>query len=291
MVGVDGSPDGERALDWAIEQAALERRPLVLAHALQPWGFPTSGSLTGGGEYAGLVADLRHGGQVMLDDARDRVQERRGDLTVVELLSDADPRTLLLGVCENAAMVVVGSRGRGPVASLLLGSVSVSVSKHARCPVVVCRPPGHRTDEPGRGVLVGVDVTGRSRPALEFAHRVASFRDLPLTILHCYFDAGVLAAGRTGVGPPPPEDERLAVAEGLAGLAERYPDVLVEVRLVHGIADQQLVAAAESHELLVVGHHPIAPLTDLVYGSLAPAVVEHAHCAVAVVPTADGRDD
>ncbi len=68
-------------------------------------------------------------------------------------------------------------------------------------------------------------------------------------------------------------------------MRERYPDVEVTVQLSRGFADQRLVAASLEHELVVIGHHPVTPLTDLVYGSVAPTVVEHAHGAVAVVPS------
>ena len=99
-------------------------------------------------------------------------------------------------------MVVVGSRGLGPVASLLLGSVSVTVSKHASSPVVVCRP--HPPLSPPQvGILVGVDGTALSLPAAELAFRLAALRRCTLTVLHsCWTPAAV---GKRGPGSPGPD--------------------------------------------------------------------------------------
>ncbi|MGB0100325.1 MAG: universal stress protein, partial [Nocardioides sp.] len=140
VVGVDGSPASEQALDWAIAHASRERRPLTLAHGLDPAGavrFDAAAS-----NYDAVVDAMRHDGRELLQHARERVSRLAPDLAVHESLWQSDARVTLLKLAERAHLVVVGSRGRGPVASLLLGSVGVAVSRHASCPVVVVRP-GH----------------------------------------------------------------------------------------------------------------------------------------------------
>jgi nucleotide-binding universal stress UspA family protein len=285
VVGIDGSPDAERALDWGIAQAALERRPLTLVHAVQPSGFPAAGTFVAAGvEYGHLLEVIREAGQGLLADARARALAQEPGLEVTEVLSTSDARNELLGLSHRAALVVVGSRGRGPVSSLLLGSVSVSVSKHAACPVVVCRPASDGTGGPGQGIVVGVDGTERSLPAVDFAFRMAALRRTPLTVLHSYWDAR--SVGKTEPSPADVEDLRALLSESISGMAEKFPDVVVEVRLRHGFADRNLVDASRRHALLVIAHRPLTALDDLVYGSVAAAVVEHARCPVAVVPAA-----
>jgi nucleotide-binding universal stress UspA family protein len=195
----------------------------------------------------------------------------------------SDPRTALLDLSEHATMLVVGSRGRGPVASLLLGSVSVSVSKHASCPIVVRR--SSEPARPGHRIVVGVDGTELSLPAIEFAYRMASFRGSALTVVHCYWTASPVPPSPGGGLLPDLAADHDLISESLAGMALKFPDVEVAVHLVPGFADQQLIAASPDYDLVVIGHHGLNPLSDLVYGSGAPAVLEHAQGAVAVVPS------
>lgn len=252
VVGMDGSAHSAIALDWAVEQARLEHRPLVLVHASRP------------------VDDLAR---------EDLEQAGPDDLDVHRLATDEDPREVLLRLSREAALIVLGSRGRGPVRTLLLGSVSVAVVRHAVCPVVVVRrAPGA---EQG-GILLGVDGREESQPAVEFAYRMASARRLPLTVLHCAWDARQAAHPDQADGPD--EDAAALVAEAVAGMAEKYPDVETRTVLSHGFADRRIIEMSDDVELVVVGSHPTTALSELVYGSVAPTVVEHARGNVAVVP-------
>lgn len=282
VVGVDGSPSAEHALDWAIDQAVLEHRPLTLAHGV---GSGQTAWMSSPGFDHGVVLNaMREDGHVVLDAARARVTERAPGVEVHVVLRLNDARQTLLDLSEEAAMVVLGSRGRGPVRTLLLGSVSVGVSRHAHCPVVVLRP--HDGGAVRRGVLVGADGTERSLPTLEFAYRMASLHRLPLTVMHCVWDAVAITAGPAMVlaGEPEVEDQRLLLAESVSGMREKFPDVHVTTELARGLADDCLVRAAEQMDLVVVGMHPHNPVAGMIYGSTAATVLEHASCVVAVVP-------
>lgn len=271
VVGLDGSPAAERALDWAITQAVREHRQLTLAHAIDEfrsvWADPT------GISRPTVSAALRDDAQAMMRWARAHVVERAPDLAVHEATWNVDPRTMLLELAQTAHAVVVGSRGRGPVASLLLGSVGVALIRHAACPVVVVRP-----GSPGvvrHGVLVGADGRPSSLATVEYAYLQASLHDLPLTIMH----------GPRGVaGYETAEELRLRATEPLSGLAEKYPDVRARVVVTSGLVDEELISASERMNLLVLGAHLGSRLSALVNGSVAQIVVEHARCPVAVVP-------
>lgn len=282
VVGVDGSESGHRALDWATAQAVLERRPIVLVHGLGPAGTAWAGQV--GLDHEALLDALRLGGSALLDAARRQVLVKGPDVEVHDVLHVSDPREVLLELSERANMVVLGSRGRGPVRSLLLGSVGVAVMKHAHCPVVVLRPA-----QPGlvrNGVLVGCDGTERSREVLEFAYRVAAARDLPLTVLHSWSAPVPLVEGVPSdlSADTSYQEELRLLAESVAGMGEKFPEVRVRTELAHGPADACLVRAAQRMDLVVVGAHQGSPLAYLTRGSVAASVVEHARCAVAVVP-------
>lgn len=274
VVGVDGSPSAERALDWAVDQAVCEGRQLTLANGVDPTG---SGWVDPAGvDHRAVLDALSDDGITLLDRTRERLAARAPHLAVHRAVWMADPRVTLMKLAEEAAMVVVGSRGRGPVRSLLLGSVSAAVSRHAPCPVVVVRP-GH----PGvvrNGVVVGADGEAHSRATVEFAYRQASLRDLPLTILAC----------PAGNGPDVSDDDlRLWATEPLSGLAEKFPDVRARLEIVPGLAADHLIRASERMDLVVVGAHSRGRIATLVDGSVTRAVVEHALCPVAIVPVSE----
>lgn len=290
VVGIDGSDSSLEALAWASVQAAGQRRGLTLAYAVLP---PDSAWIDPALMRALDVHRDDAGVDEVLSRAREVVSRRAADVDVHECVRLGDPRDVLLELGQDAGELVIGSRGRGPVRSLLLGSVGVTLSRHAVCPVVV-----HRPGSPGRvhtGVVAGVDGSERSRNVLAFAFEQAALRDLPLTVLHCVWDAqaaavgpALLAGGAAAVFVAETEQAmetaRLLVSETLAGFCEDFPEVPVRTELARGMAADALVRLGERADLLVVGSHHGGVATSILLGSVATDVVEHARCPVAVVP-------
>ncbi|HEX6149748.1 universal stress protein [Nocardioides sp.] len=266
VVGVDGSQHSERALRWAADQALLEQRGLTVVHAV-----PAS-------EAAPDAA------RDVIARARVEVARRAPEVDVAEAVCVADPREALIEASRKASLVVLGSRGRGRLRSVLLGSVSAAVAQHAACPVVV-----HRPGNPGlvrNGVLAGVDESERSRPVLQFAFRIAAQRALPLTVMHSFSEV-LVPTGPAVMALPPVDvdDERRALAETVAGFGERYPEVRVRLEVSRGVPAVDLARRAERMNLLVVGAHHGGLPTALLFGSVSAGALEHATCPVAVVPT------
>jgi len=158
VVGIDGSEPSNRALAWAADEAALDHRPLVLVHAVGGLGVPGTVWLTEGDPQ---VTRMRAEGEDLLAAATQQVLGRHPSVEVHSRVVTEDARQALLEVANQAWLIVVGSRGRGSVRSLLLGSVSAAVARHATCPVVVVRP--HPPGTVRRGVLVGADSHPRRR--------------------------------------------------------------------------------------------------------------------------------
>jgi nucleotide-binding universal stress UspA family protein len=294
VVGVDGSPEATSAVRWAGKLATDEGRPLVVLHAVSNLAAErTIGLAADAFDRDRVLTDLTAAGHELVAEEAGRLRQHAAGLEVQELVVLADPRQALLEAArQGASMVVVGSRGRGPLLSLLLGSVSGTVARHAAAPVLVVRP--HQPDGTRRGVLVGADGTASSPAVVEAAFRVASGRRLPLTVCRVLWDS--VAAAGTGypvvTEPQDVEEARVDVAEAVAGLRERYPDVQVQVRLTDGSPWQELVAESASMELLVVGRHDRGLVDRLFHGSVTIAAVEHAACPVLVVPVdTGGRDD
>lgn len=277
-VGVDGSDHAAIAVGWAANQAALEHRPLVLVHAaslpsphwLGHWGLPTR-------EFEVAV---RQDAESLLADAVDRAAGAAGGVEVSELLLVEDPRSVLLRLSETARMIVVGSRGRGPVRSLLLGSVGTALVRHADCPVIVVRPGD---TEPDLGVVVGVDARDGTTSTLEFAYQQAAARHVSLTVAHVARNTPAsMPAAYVDLAPTETEMEehRRMTAELIGGMSERHPDVEVRTEVGHGRPQRVLTTLGNRSELLVVGAHEPGRRNP----GLTASIVEHAQRPVAVIP-------
>jgi nucleotide-binding universal stress UspA family protein len=282
VVGVDGSPLGEHAVLWAAEEARLQNRSLLLVHAIEPISANQLAWLSSAGIPPHQVnREAQDVAARVIERARTLADDRRPAERVETEIRLGDPRRVLLDHAERAPLVVVGTRGHGRVAGLLLGSVSGAVLRHATCPVAVVRPGPAES----RGVLLGVDLSLAALPAVEVAFEQASQRGLPLTVVHCLWDTliGRDAWAHLDPSDPDADEARRLVAETLAGAQEKYPDVAVRVELTRGAIEDCLVDLSQLHELLVIGRSA-GRLRHLTWGAHATTIAEHAHSPVLVVP-------
>jgi len=281
VVGVDGSHDSDHAVDWAAEHAANEGRDLVLVYGSGSSAAASAWMAGGGVDPTEFLDEADAAGQAVLDTVAARLAPARPEGRVHTVVVRSDPRTALLEASELASVVVVGSRGRGPVASLLLGSVGSAGAGHSHCPAVVVRP--HHHGEVRRGVLVAVDGSPGSTAVLDFAFRQASEKDLPLTVLHAEWDSFTPVA-ELGPDDPAYPGAGLTLAEAMAGFGEKYPDVRATKVLMHGGPREAVLQCADTMNLVVLGHRRLDPVSRALFGSVALSVVEHAKTVVAVVP-------
>lgn len=276
VVGIDGTEHSDRAIDEAVQKADAESRELVLVHSLDDAASVLA--LIGRSEPTPYLTEIEAAGRRILAEG---VARAAGDRArrVSAVLARTDPRIALIDASERASVIFIGSRGRGPVGTLLLGSVSVAVARHAACPVVVVRP--HGPDTPSHGVLVGTDASETSLPVLEFAYRSAAELSAPLRVLHAVWDppAPAAADGRSRF-----PDGELALSEALAGLAEKFPEVTATGSVVWGDPAGAILEAAGGVQLVVVGRRARGGSAGRWAGTLAVDVAEHARTSVAVVP-------
>jgi nucleotide-binding universal stress UspA family protein len=283
VVAVDGSDQAERAVRWAAEQARLENRRLAVVSVALPDWFQVGSLPAPGMLHPSPEADPAETARVLAENGVKTAEAWRPGITAAAHALRGETREVLTTLSESVHLLVLGSRGRGPVATRLLGSVSAHVAKAASCPVVVCRP-----DSPGtvrHGVLVGADGTPESRAVLELAFRLASQRDLPLTVLHSAWDV-VAAASDAGLLPARDitADHLLLLSESVAGFAEKFPDVQVTRLVSRGFAEEVLAADSTRWDAVVVGRHSRSAWSRYVTRSIATEVLEHAHTTVAIVP-------
>jgi nucleotide-binding universal stress UspA family protein len=136
VVGFDDSPGSQQAVAFAFEMARDTKAPLTVIHG---WRYNWDGTVT---LYMPMGRDVPEHIEAERKALRDAIREWREKYPDVEVGLEAvpvHPVRVLTDASDHAAMVVVGSRGRGAFAGLLLGSVSQAVLHRARCTVVVAR--------------------------------------------------------------------------------------------------------------------------------------------------------
>ncbi len=281
VVGVDGSAPSLAAVDVAVREATLRRRPMRLVHALI---WPYLGVPLGPSPFGPPDGGLRHQAERVLADAYARAHGTAPDLPVDGEVVSGEAAAVLLGASKAAELVVVGDRGLGGFTGLLVGSVAVQLAAHAPCPILVA----HGAVDPAGPVLLGVDGSPANDPAVGFAFEEAALRGVPLVALHAWTHPV-----STGPGDMLPlvydaadveAEEARVLAEALAGWHDKYPDVTVHRQLTRAGARTALIEATRRAQLVVVGTRGRGGFTGLLLGSVSQAVLHHAACPVAVVP-------
>jgi nucleotide-binding universal stress UspA family protein len=220
--------------------------------------------------------------------AAERVARTDPTLHVTTALVPSEPVAALLREGEAAFAIVVGTRGRGPIAGMVLGSTSLEVAARATCPVVVVRDASAQTRGEFGRVTLGVGTGGESSAAVEFALREARARETELHAVHAWHrPARELPGTRhlSGDGSDrEAHDAEHRVGDALLTAAQEFPKVTVHREAVEGPAHDVLLSAAETSDLLVVGARRRHGSVGLQLGPVNHAVLHHSACSVAVVP-------
>jgi nucleotide-binding universal stress UspA family protein len=241
---VDGSTHADEALRWAAEEAVRRGLRLRIVHAwlLSPYSA---------GRAHGRAESRR-----ILDDAEVRANAYAPGLDIVTVDTLDLVGSALAAESATAAMLVLGSRGRGGFRSLLLGSTSLTAATIARCPVVVVRAP-RRTDDPDDrfDVVVGLDALEPTDVVLGFAFEEAAARPgARLRIVHGRRPENwAITGGAVFTQADIEARATRALAEASAGWSDKYPQVhVMRAASLEGPATALVEASAEA-ALTIVG--------------------------------------
>lgn len=288
VVGLDPAPSGRAALQFAVGVAQRRRVPLRLVST-----FETSHHALLAAQESPLDApDAAFDTAMRLVD--ETVQVMRvihPDLEVWTRLESGSAARVLLEESCDADLIVLGSRGSGGITELLVGSTTLRVASRSHCPVIAV--PSAADDGAVRhGVVVGVDGSELSEIAIGFAFQMASEMSEDLVAIHAWTQPARLEPGVMLPLVYDPalvnEEERVVMAESMAGWSEKFPDVGVEHRVVRDHPVHVLVEAADNARLLVVGSRGRGTLRSLLLGSVSHGVLHHATGPVAVVHPHNG---
>ncbi len=280
VVGVDGSPQAQGALRWALREARLRDATVT---ALLAWSADESPASVARMSPGPGAHDLETTARHVLETAVRGAADPRRPVPVVERVEYRDAAEALLAAAGTADLLVVGRHGKNAIRRILMGSVCAQCVHTATTPVVVT----HGAQVPAHGaVVVGVDGSRLSVEALRFAAREARLRGAVLRVVHAWAPVPVgYPAVYIGVDFDASEKAARAVLDTCLadGVGDRG-DLAVEDLLVTGSATPALLSAAEDAQLLVVGSRGHGGFAELLLGSVSHQCLHHAPCPVAVVP-------
>ena len=191
------------------------------------------------------------------------------------------PIEVLGSEARRAQLLVLGDRGLGGVAGLVLGSVAVALAARGACPVVIVRGETRNTDGP---VVVGIDESTVSEAALRFAFAAAAVRGAELVVLHAWSPTAIDKALEPVMDwDAVANKEDADIAEGGSWWRQQEPQVTRRRRGVRVGAARALVDASRGAQLVVVGSRGRGTAAGLLLGSVSHGVLHAAHCPVAIV--------
>ncbi|QYX81834.1 universal stress protein [Streptomyces akebiae] len=283
VVGVDGSDSSLQAVDWAVDEAARLGLPLRLVYASRWERYE--------GSRPSFSTD-RPAEQVMAEhiiaSCAERAQLRDPEVKVASDVLPDDAVSVLLHAANESSALVIGSRGRGEVTGMLLGSVSLTVAARAVCPVIVVRG-GERNRQGSFGrVVIGVGDSTEGSAALRFAFREAEARGCALHAVrawrspaHEHVDSPLLVDDSAVA-----HEERASalLTDALRDAVPNHPEVDVLRQAFEGPAHKVLLDVSTDADLVVVGAVRRHGHFGLQLGRVAHALLHHAECPVAVVP-------
>jgi len=297
MLAFDGSAGAEAARDLVAHLRWPTGTAITVVAALE-----RGRDLFGAPDWAVVPRDAAESEALILADLQESLRQaadplRASDRIVETRIARGRPATALLDEANalKPDLLVIGSRGHGPMATVLLGSVSTEVADHAPCPVLVARRPSvHR-------MIVAVDGSESAQRA------VATLSAWPIF--------GGLAARVVAVAEPTPawgasmgaafypawaetidstvDDRRGRLADIGARACEHLASagLAATTELREGAPADQLIRAADADgaDLIVLGSRGLSTLPRLLLGSVARSVLLHAPVSVLIIRDAKER--
>jgi nucleotide-binding universal stress UspA family protein len=314
VVGLDDSPSGKAALDWAAEQARSVGAVLRAVHALDwphglsPAGFPAPANF--------------------MEVSREELQDsyRQWITTIFDAVSphpdwilqfaSGDTGQVLIEQSKDALLLVVGTREHVGLGRILTGSVSHYCLSHALCPVVAVPAPaadhsaersdtveaGAETDQDmaaaiqatertiealkaqgTRLVVAGVDASAEGLAAAHYAVTAAAMRGGHVVLVHAYSPSG--RAGDKEAAPPEARATAEKLLEAVAAQLIVPPQVQLSPRAEPGNAVDVLQESTSGAAMLVLGRDHVSWGERLLMGAVTSQIVSRIACPLVVVPS------
>ena len=266
IIGVDGSEQSRAALDWGLARAAQNGAHVELLHVADDSFLSESVAFLSEAQKASeqmLAAECEYA----------RASGFSGEVTGTAVVGH--PIVEVEEASKRADLVILGAHTGSKLAGSFFGTRAVKIAAVSHCPVAVI--PLHQSDEPKPAVVVGVDGSEGAKKAIAFAAEEASLRSVPLIAVYAWMPPltpGLEYLWSEDLVASQRASAEEAIAIGTAGLASRYPDLVIDRRIVQAPPVTALLQAAEEADTIVVGSRGRGSLSRLLLGSVSHGVLQ-----------------
>jgi nucleotide-binding universal stress UspA family protein len=309
LLATDGSREAIGATRMALELSRTLDSELHLAY-VEPLPDPYAnphGAIPDPGYRSEVRTIAEADAREKLEAEAQKVRDTGGQISEAHPKAGR-PDAEIVNLAEQigAGLVVLGSRGLGPIRRAVLGSVSDSVVRHAHCPVLVVR--GHAGEQPtaedeagsplSGPIVLGVDGSQEASLALRAAAELSEATDSEVHLIYVIPQEAQLLGHHLYS-----EEIRESLLEGARKEARRFLEeqaqavrsvggVVAQSYLASGRADEEVVELAEEvgAGMVVVGSRGMGGVRRALMGSVSESVVRHAHCPVLVVRSAASHE-
>lgn len=269
IIGVDGSEQSRAALDWALDRATARGAEIELLHVADDSFLSES---------VAFLSEAQRASEQMLEAECAYASSHGFDGKVTGTAVVGHPIAEVEEASKHGDLVVLGAHEGSRFAGSFFGTRAVKIAASAFCPVAVI--PFAQKPE-ASGVVVGIDGSEASKKAIAYAAEEASMRGVTLHAVYAwmppltpgleYLWSDELAEAQRSAA-----DEAIAI--GTAGLASRYPDLVIERHTLQAPPVAALLSVAEKAELLVVGSRGQGGMKRLLLGSVSHGVIQALVC-------------
>ena len=296
LLGFDGSDHATRALHWSAVEAASRGLPLTVMTAF------TVPRLIAGEGTPHIPEDslARRSAEQVIETARELLADYPGEVSYQVEYGDA--AGVLVAHSADAAVAVVGARGRGGFIGRLLGSVSSALPAHANCPTVIVDESYEPSEVEGearytrsdeRPVVVGMDQSKGSKLAALRAAEAASAQHVPLRLVMAIPPLDGALLWYPELGPREEETERRRreledrLREHIQWLSKHFDHLVITPAVIDGLPVEVMQEETRHCQLTVVGTRGRGGLATALLGSTSRGVIMHASGPVMVVPAGE----
>lgn len=273
IIGVDGSEQSRKALDWGLKRANERGASVELLHVADDSFLSES---------VAFLSEAQKASEKMLEAERDHARSLGFEGKITGTAVVGHPIVEVENASKRADLLVLGAHEGSKWAGSFFGTRAVKIAAVAHCPVAVV-PLKEASGE--KGVVVGIDGSDAAKKAIAYAAEEASRRRVPLTAVYAWMPP--LTPGLEYLWSEELVESQRSAAEeaiaiGVAGLSERYPDLVINREIVQSAPVAALVQVAEEAELLVVGSRGRGAISRLLLGSVSHGVIQALPCPVIV---------